>query len=51
MRPTAFTWPAPAVPATSVAKINGAMIILIRRRKSWLKGRTYSAHAGLTLLM
>jgi hypothetical protein len=39
MRPTTFTWPAPAMPATSVAKISGAMIILIKRRKSWLNGR------------
>jgi hypothetical protein len=39
MRPTTFTWPAPAIPATSVVKINGAMTILINRRNSWLKGR------------
>jgi hypothetical protein len=31
-------------------KINGAMII-DQAEKSWLKGRTYSAHAGFTLLI
>ena len=30
------------MPATSVAKISGAMIILIMRRNSWLKGRKYA---------
>ena len=47
MRPTAFTCPAPAIPATSVPKISGAMIILISRRNSWLNGLKSCAHAGL----
>src|SRR5437763_3710658 len=46
MRPTAFTCPAPAIPATSVPKISGAMIILIRRRNNWLNGLKYRAHSG-----
>ena len=50
MRPTTLTWPAPAMPATSVAKISGAMIILIMRRNSWLKGRKYGAHSGCVVL-
>ena len=39
------------MPATSVAKIRGAMIILIIRRNNWLNGRAYADHSGLTLLM
>ena len=50
MRPTTLTCPAPAMPATSVAKISGAMIILIIRRNSWLNGRKYTAHSGWVLL-
>src|SRR5258708_23809203 len=50
MRPTAFTWPAPAMPATSVLKISGAVIILINRRNNWLKGLTYCAQAGFVRL-
>ena len=38
------------MPATSVAKISGAMIILIIRRNSWLKGRKYTAHSGWVVL-
>ena len=38
------------MPATSVLKISGAMIILIRRRKSWLNGLKYWAQAGLVRL-
>ena len=38
IRPTVRRCPAPAMPATSVAKISGAMIILIIRRNSWLNG-------------
>ena len=49
MRPTTLTWPAPAIPATSVAKISGAMTILIRRRNSWLKGRKKGAADGMVL--
>ena len=47
MRPTAFTCPAPATPATSVPKINGAMIILISRKNSWLNGLKNCAHVGM----
>jgi hypothetical protein len=47
IRPTTLTCPAPAMPATSVAKINGAMIILIIRRNNWLNGRNQTAAAGL----
>src|SRR5258708_31996911 len=50
MRPTAFTWPAPAMPATSVLKMSGAMIILINRRNNWLKGLKYCAQAGFVRL-
>src|SRR5450759_1325244 len=50
MRPTAFTCPAPAIPATSVPKISGAMIILISRRNSWLNGLKYWAHSGCVRL-
>ena len=50
IRPTVRRWPAPAMPATSVAKISGAMIILIIRRNSWLNGRMYLAHSGFVLL-
>src|SRR3954469_16718090 len=46
MRPTTLTWPAPATPATSVAKISGAMTILISRRNNWLNGRKYGAQVG-----
>src|SRR6185436_12055697 len=46
IRPTAFTWPAPAIPATSVPKMSGAMIILISRRKIWLNGLKYCAQSG-----
>src|SRR5687767_2861620 len=51
MRPTAFKCPPPAMPATSVVKINGAMIILIMRRNSWLNGLTLAAHAGFVTLI
>jgi hypothetical protein len=34
------------MPATSVAKIRGAMIILISRRNSWLNGLKYCAQSG-----
>ena len=37
MRPIALMSPAPAMPCTSVAKISGAMIDLIIRRKTLLK--------------
>src|SRR3954465_13123753 len=50
IRPTALTCPAPAIPATSVPKISGAMIILISRRNSWLNGLKYLAHSGWVLL-
>ncbi len=46
MRPTTLKWPAPAIPATSVAKISGAMIILIRFRKIVLNGWKYFAIAS-----
>src|SRR5947208_1787795 len=51
MRPTSLKWPAPAMPATSVAKISGAMTILIRRRKIWLKTLTAGAMSGLYQLI
>ena len=33
-------------PATSVAKISGAMTILIIRRKIWLNGRMFTTQSG-----
>ena len=38
------------MPATRVAKISGAMIILIIRMKIWLNGRMLLAQAGSVLL-
>ena len=40
----AFTLPAPAMPYTSVPKISGAMIDLIRRRKMLLTGDSCARH-------
>ncbi len=46
MRPMVFTLPEPAIPYTSVPKINGAMMDLIRRRKMLLSGASFTATCG-----
>ena len=46
MRPTCRMSPVPAMPMTSVAKISGAMIDLIRFRKSIDSGRNAMPHVG-----
>ncbi len=51
MRPTSLKWPAPAIPATSVPKSSGAMIIRIMRMKIWLNGRMMLAQLGSVMLM
>src|ERR1051326_6076399 len=44
--PTCFRFPWPAMPTTSVAKINGAMMDLMRRRKMELSGLRVTAAPG-----
>ncbi len=51
MRPTSLKWPAPAMPATSVPKSSGAMIIRIMRMKIWLSRLMMLAQFGLVMLM
>ena len=51
IRPTSLKCPAPAMPATSVPKSSGAMIIRIIRMKIWLNGRMTLAQLGSVTLM
>ena len=46
IRPIAFRSPVPAMPTTSVAKISGAMIILIMRRNTSASGLIVRAKSG-----
>ena len=50
IRPTSLKWPAPAMPATSVANSSGAMIIWIMRMNSWANGLMASEASGLVML-
>jgi hypothetical protein len=50
IRPTSLKCPAPAIPATSVAKSSGAMIIWIIRMKSCANGLMASDAFGSVML-